>query len=102
MTLMNRMVRALTIGPACGALVFTASNALAQCRFADAPSETVWTYRFQTDFSPNGMVMHVTVQLPLNADGRASLQLPAHWAGETLHTLSNLRALSEATLDVDP
>jgi predicted metalloprotease with PDZ domain len=99
---MIRLVRALTMAPACGALVFTASNALAQCRFADASAETVWTYRFQTEFSPNSLVLHVTVQLPVGADGRASLQLPAHWAGQTLHALSNLRALSEGTLDVDP
>jgi hypothetical protein len=48
------------------------------------------------------LVLHVTVELPLGGDGRASLQLPAHWAGETLHSLSNLRALSEAKLEVDP
>jgi predicted metalloprotease with PDZ domain len=43
------------------------------------------------------MVLHVTLQFPGGPEGVEPVELPAHWAGETLHGVTNLRALSADT-----
>src|SRR5437870_10924437 len=82
-------------------VVFCAVEAHAECRFADSRAAATWTYRFRAESGPDGLVLHVTAQLPLGSTGAVSLQLPVHWAGETLHAMTNLRtATADAQLQV--
>ncbi len=82
-------------------LVSCAVEARAECQFAASPAGATWTYRFRAESGPDGLVLHVTAQFPLGANGAVSLQLPAHWAGETLHSMTNLRTASaDAQLEV--
>ncbi len=74
--------------------VCCAADARADCRFADSPAATTWTYRFRAESGSDGLVLHVTAQFPLGPSGTVSLQLPMHWAGETLHAMTNLRTAS--------
>jgi hypothetical protein len=75
-------------------VVFCAIDARAECRFADSRAAATWTYRFRAESGPDGLVLHVTAQFPLGSNGAVSLQLPVHWAGETLHAMTNLRTSS--------
>jgi hypothetical protein len=87
----------------CGLIAFCATDSRAQCRFADAPSNATWTYRFRAEAGTDGLGLHVTAQFPLGPTGILSVQLPAHWAGETLHAMTNLRSGSaDVRLEVDP
>ena len=71
-----------------------AVTAQAECRFAASRAAATWTYRFRAESGPDGLVLHVTAQFPLGSNGAVSLQLPVHWAGETLHAMTNLRTAS--------
>jgi predicted metalloprotease with PDZ domain len=75
-------------------IVFCAVDGRAECRFADSRAAATWTYRFRAESGPDGLLLHVTAQFPLGSKGAVSLQLPVHWAGETLHAMTNLRAAS--------
>ena len=71
------------------------SNAgFAQCRFPVTAHEPAITYRFHPEATPAGLVLHVTFSFRTSADGTETLVLPTHWAGETLHAVTNLRAVS--------
>src|SRR5260221_14431818 len=75
-------------------IVFCAVDARAECRFANSRAGATWTYRFRAESGPDGLVLYVTAQFPLGSNGAVSLQLPARWAGETLHAMTDLRAAS--------
>jgi hypothetical protein len=79
-----------------GALLVSPSTTHAQCRFPDARNGRSLTYRFAPDVTPDGLVMHVTLELQADASGTTPLTVPAHWTGETLHATTNLRARSSA------
>jgi predicted metalloprotease with PDZ domain len=71
------------------------SNAgFAQCRFPVTPHEPTITYRFHPEVTPAGLVLHVRFSFRTSADGTQTLVLPTQWAGEALHAVTNLRAVS--------
>jgi hypothetical protein len=67
----------------------------AQCHFAKTNAATVITYRFQPEIGPEGLLLHVAMEFKSGADGVQTLLLPTHWAGETLHSMTNLHAISK-------
>ena len=71
-------------------IVFGAVDGRAECRFADSRTAASWTYRFRAESGPDGLVLQVTAQFPLGSNGAVSLQLPVHWAGETLCSWENV------------
>jgi predicted metalloprotease with PDZ domain len=75
-------------------LLVVPSAARAQCRFLAASAGHALTYRFQPEVTPDGLVLHVSVEFQAGATGTDELAVPAHWAGETLQALTNLRALT--------
>jgi predicted metalloprotease with PDZ domain len=75
----------------------------AQCYFPALCKTRAITYRFQAEVTPGGLALHVTLVFRVGASGTETLILPMHWAGETLHAMTNLRALSNgASLDDGP
>ena len=75
----------------------------AQCHFPAMGKTQAITYRFQPEVTPGGLVLHVTLGFRVGANGTSTLMLPTHWAGETLHAMTNLRTLSNgASLDDGP
>jgi predicted metalloprotease with PDZ domain len=99
MCAMPRPLMALIVG---WFLVSYAVDARGECRFGESHAPATWTYRFQAESGPEGLVLHVTAQFALGSNGSLTLQLPAHWAGETLHGMTNLRVVSAgAHLDVN-
>ncbi len=73
---------------------------LAQCRFpADGIGPTL-NYTFGATLTSTGTVLHVRLKF---RSGQAveELEIPTEWAGETLHGVHNLRALSADTVISD-
>lgn len=56
----------------------------AECQFSVTRTERSITYRFQPEVTPGGLLLHVTLEFQAGADGRDTLLLPTHWAGEAL------------------
>lgn len=67
----------------------------AQCRFPEPKSGRSVTYRFQPEFTADALLMHVTLELQMGTSGSEVLGLPMQWAGETLHSMSNLRTTTD-------
>jgi predicted metalloprotease with PDZ domain len=67
----------------------------AQCHFAKTNAQTSITYRFQPEISPDSLVLHVTMEFKAGVDGTRTLELPLQWAGETLHSMTNLHVVSK-------
>jgi hypothetical protein len=86
-----------------GFIMFCATDSRGECRFADSHAHATWTYRFQAESGADGLVLRFTARFPLGPSGVLSLQLPAHWAGEKLHSMTNLRTGTDGPrLEVDP
>src|SRR5258707_5565177 len=66
----------------------------AQCHFAKTNATTVITYRFRPEISPEGLLLHVTMEFKSGADGVQKLLLQMHWAGKTLLSRQNLHIVS--------
>src|SRR5581483_9199407 len=82
-------LRAILLLATCGAF------AAAQCSFSPGGNGRTLIYRFAAE----PPVLHVTVEFQGGAKGREIVEVPAEWAGEKLHNIQNLRALSDgATL----
>ena len=74
--------------------------ASAQCRFPHARRADAATYRFTTISGSSGLKLHVALGFLMNAKGVQDLALPIEWAGEKLHSMSNLQVTSRgAVLD---
>lgn len=73
----------------------------AQCRFPTDSTGRILTYTFDPTVTATGTVLHVSLKY---RSGRAvdELEVPTEWAGETLHGIRNLRALSGQTIISDP
>ncbi len=80
-----------------GVLLFSGLSGVvhAQCRFGEPHANPAVTYRFVPDIAEGALVLHVQLEFRVGASGSEALQLPDHWAGETLHAVSNLRVLSK-------
>ena len=88
------MLRILTCLLACSCV------ASAQCRFPSGRRADAVTYRFTPTSDSSGLKLHVALGFLMNAKGLQDLALPVEWAGEKLHSVSNLQVTSRgAVLD---
>lgn len=75
----------------------------AQCHFSVPTEGRSVTYRFEPDIRSGSLVLHVTLEFRAGSSGTETLELPTHWAGETLHAMTNLSVVSKgASLAVGP
>jgi len=70
---------------------------LSQCRFPSSRVGRTITFSFVPENTASGTILHVTVQFEGNSRGFEQIEIPVEWAGEKLHAVSNLRALSSST-----
>ena len=93
------MARQVYIGLALRLTIVTLPT-FAQCRFpADAADRTL-NYSFDPTLAATGAVLHVNLKFR-NDQTIGELKVPSGWAGETLHGVRNLRALSADTIISD-
>ena len=77
-------------------VVFGMAGAIrAQCHFAVTRTTPTATYRFQPEVTPDGLVLHITLEFKTGARSTERLELPTRWAGERLHALTNLQVISK-------
>jgi predicted metalloprotease with PDZ domain len=74
---------------------------LAQCRFPADGAGRILTYTFDPTVTATSTVLHVTLRFRGGADAEEEIDVPFEWAGETLHGVINLHALSEETVVAD-
>jgi predicted metalloprotease with PDZ domain len=74
---------------------------LAQCRFPADGVGRILTYTFDPTVTATSTVLHVTLRFRGGPDAQEEVELPSEWAGETLHGMINLRALSARTVVAD-
>lgn len=68
-----------------------------ECPFSQPPARRSFTFSFVPVDTGSGPVLHITVQFQGISAGEEQLVVPDEWAGEKLHAVSNLRALSAST-----
>lgn len=73
----------------------------AQCRLPAASNARRMMYTFEAAVAPTATVLHITLQFPGTSAGAEELDVPTHWAGQTLHGMTNLRALSPGAVISD-
>ena len=76
------------------ALLFSPLVSRAQCHFPMSNTRTI-TYRFRPELTPEGLLMHVTVEFKAERTGTETLTLPIEWAGQKLHAMNNLHVESK-------
>lgn len=74
--------------------VSAASTCVAQCSFPEKTNARVLTYVFDPTVTTEGTVLHVILRFQGNAEGAEEVEFPTKWAGEKLHGVTNIRALS--------
>ena len=81
-------------------LTIATMPSLAQCKFPADVTGRVLNYTFDATHTSTGGVLHVGLDF---RTGQAveELEIPTEWAGETLHGVRNLRAVSENTVISD-
>jgi predicted metalloprotease with PDZ domain len=79
----------------CPAVVMMAS---AQCHFPPHGVGGLLTYTFHASVTPASTVLHITLEFKGGTKGVEGIEVPTEWAGETLHGIVNLRALSKGTV----
>lgn len=70
----------------------------AQCHFPAPSVGRLLTYTFSPTVTPDATVLHVTLEFKGGPHGIDEIEVPDEWAGEKLHDIINLRALSKGTL----
>ena len=81
------------------ALVSTAFTVgLAQCRFPADTTGRLLTYTFNASVTPAETVLHITLEFKGGSKGTEEIEAPTEWAGEALHGIINLRAISKGTV----
>lgn len=68
----------------------------AQCRFPVNRTGQILTYIFDPAVTATGTVLYVSLRYR-SSSGLDEIEVPTEWAGETLHGIRNLRALSRRT-----
>ncbi len=81
-----------------GVLFGATCTLCAQCHFAKTNATQAITYRFGPEVTPGGLVLHVKLEFQSGVDGTQMLVLPVQWAGETIHAMTNLHAVSKGAL----
>jgi predicted metalloprotease with PDZ domain len=74
-----------------------AFSARAQCKFPPSQGGRAFTWSFTPEKTVSAAVLHATLQFQANSSGSEPIEVPVEWAGEKLHAISNVRALSEGT-----
>ena len=72
--------------------------ALAQCVFATSGAGRVLTYTFEPAVTSAGTTLHVTLAFQGGPEGMDTVEVPSHWAGETLRGVTHLRAITGDTV----
>jgi predicted metalloprotease with PDZ domain len=83
------------------AMVFLGAGSvvgLAQCSFPAMGGGRVMTYSFDPTITPAGTVLHLTLKFRGGSEGIEEIEVPTEWAEESLHAVTNLRALSQDTV----
>jgi predicted metalloprotease with PDZ domain len=78
-----------------------ASSCAAQCTFSQKSTGRVLTYIFEPTITAENNALHITLKFQGNSEGTEEIEIPTHWADETLHGTTNLRALSSDTVLAD-
>lgn len=78
----------------------SALPSLAQCKFPADGTGRNFTYIFDAMPTATDTVLHVSLTFP-SSQAAEELEVPTEWAGETLHGVRNLRALSANTIISD-
>jgi predicted metalloprotease with PDZ domain len=81
--------------------LIAASPCVAQCTFSQKSTGRVLTYIFEPTIAAENNVLRVTLKFKGNSEGTEEIEIPTHWADETLHGVTNLRALSSDTVLAD-
>jgi predicted metalloprotease with PDZ domain len=76
----------------------TGAAALAQCQFPRSGPGRVVKYTFQPAVTHDATVLHVTLEFQGGPHGIEEIEIPEEWAGEKLHGIINLRAISQGTV----
>jgi len=74
---------------------------LAQCLFPADGVGRILTYTFDPTVTATSTALHVTLRFRGGRDAQEEVEVPSEWAGETLHGVTNLRALSVETVVAD-
>lgn len=82
-------------------LAAATTPSLAQCRFPADGTGGGLTYTFDPAVTTTGTVLHVTLTFHGGPNAQEEVEVPSQWAGETLHGVVNLRALSADTVVAD-
>lgn len=70
----------------------------AQCRFPTQGAGRLLAYTFNASVTPARTVLHITLEFKGGSKGTEEIEVPTEWAGEKLHGIINLRALSKGTV----
>ena len=82
-------------------LAAATTPSLAQCHFPADGTGRILTYTFDPTVTTTGTVLHVTLKFHGSPGPQEEVEVPSQWAGETLHGVVNLRALSVDTAVAD-
>jgi predicted metalloprotease with PDZ domain len=82
-------------------LTAMATPGLAQCRFPATAKGRVLTYTFDPTVTEAGTVLHVNLKLQGGSSAQENIEVPVEWAGETLHGVTNIRAVSAGAVVAD-
>jgi len=74
------------------------SPSLAQCRFPADGTGRILAYAFEPTVTTAGTTLHVNLRFHGGPDAQEELEIPNEWAGEKLHGVTNLHALSGDTI----
>jgi predicted metalloprotease with PDZ domain len=83
------------------AVLLTSIPARAECRFSTAGVGRTVTYRFVPEVTGSDLVLHVALEFQVGPKGVEEIVLPLQWAGETLHSVTNLRVISDGIVLAD-
>jgi predicted metalloprotease with PDZ domain len=74
---------------------------LGECRWPVTGVGRLLTYTFDPTITATGTLLHVTLRFQGGPEGTEEIEVPSNWAGETIHAVTNLRALSSNTVIAD-
>jgi hypothetical protein len=82
-------------------LAAATAPSLAQCRFPADGTGRILAYTFEPTVTTAGTTLHVDLRFHGGPDAQEEVEVPTEWAGEKLHGLIHLHALSGDTVVVD-
>jgi predicted metalloprotease with PDZ domain len=84
---------------ACLLLVLSSQASFSQCAYPPSTSRKILNYSLQPFVADGKMTLHVTLEFKGGPEGKAALELPSEWAGQTRldKAVTDLRAISDQT-----